>query len=203
MDSQLPLRKILSSAKELGLAGVCITDHETQALYPKAEALSRESGLLVIVGLEYACQEGHLLVFGTPILKRYLPLSDILKEIKSHGGIAVAAHPFRWDSPYMGNAIKKHASLLDGIEAFNGGATAEENLRAYDFAIENGLPILGGSDAHHIARVGRFVTNFHTPVKSEADFIKAIVKAKTAKKESESISGHAHKGSSFVPAYSR
>ena len=202
-DSQLPLRKILSSAVRMKLSGICITDHETQALYPQAEELSKESGLVVIVGLEYACHEGHLLVFGTPKLKRtQLPLESALKEIKSQGGIAIAAHPFRWDSPFMGDAIKKHAHELDGIEVFNGGATTEENLRAYDFAVENGLPILGGSDAHHETRVGRFITSFDAPVKNEMDFIRAIVRAKSTKKGLESINVSAHKGTSFIPAYS-
>ncbi|MCL2767318.1 MAG: PHP domain-containing protein [Synergistaceae bacterium] len=203
MDSQLPLRKLLAEATEMKLSGICITDHDTQALYPKAEALSKESGMLVIVGLEYSCHEGHLLVFGAPNLKRsYLPLGDVLNEVKAQGGISIAAHPFRWDSPNMGSAMQKHISLLDGVEAFNGGATAEENLLAYDFAIENGLPVLGGSDAHHAARIGRFITDFNIPLKNEKDFIRAIIKSKTNKKGLESISVAALKGSSFVPAYS-
>ena len=202
VDSQLPLRKVLSSARELGLSGVCITDHDTQELYPQAEKLSKESGLLVIVGMEYSCREGHLLVFGAPGLKRsYLPLGDVLKEIKSQGGIAIAAHPFRWDSPNMEDAIKKHASELDGIEAFNGGATSEENLLAYEFAIGNGLPIFGGSDAHHVIRVGRFVTDFLWAVKNEADFIKEIMKAKSGKRGLASIGAATRKGTSFVSAY--
>jgi predicted metal-dependent phosphoesterase TrpH len=187
----------------MGLSGVCITDHETQALYTQAQALSKESGLLVIVGLEYSCHEGHLLVYGVPELKRsQLPLGKILKEIKSLGGIAIAAHPFRWDSPNMGDAIREYADELDGIEAFNGGATTEENLLAYEFAVENGLPVFGGSDAHHETRVGKFVTNFLTPIKDEMDFIKSIIRAKSMKNGLDSISVAARKGTSFVPAYS-
>ena len=210
MDSQLPLRQILLSAKEIGLGGVCITDHETQALYPKAEALSKEFELLVIVGMEYTCREGHLLVFGAPNLKRsQMPLPHALKEIKSHGGIAIAAHPFRWDSPDMEDAIREYASELDGVEAFNGGATATENLRAYDFAVENQLPILGGSDAHHEARLGRFITEFLVPLKNESDFIRTIIRAKETKrsikkqkKEPENIIVSARKGLRHIPAYS-
>ena len=71
MDSQLPLRSILSSAKELGLSGICITDHDVQVLHSQAEALSKESGLIVIVGLEYSCQEGHLLIFGAPKMSKW------------------------------------------------------------------------------------------------------------------------------------
>ena len=202
LDSQLPLRKILSSALEMGLGGICITDHETQALYSEAESLSKESGLLVIVGKEYSCKEGHLLVFGAlDYIKSQLSLKSALNEIQSQGGIAIAAHPFRWDSPMMGDAIKKCASQLDGVEAFNGGATAEENLLAYEFAIENGLPMLGGSDAHHETRIGRFVTNFSVPVQSETDFIRAITKAKSNKKRLESISVSTRQGISFVSAY--
>ena len=204
LDSQLPLRKILSSAKEMGLSGVCITDHDSHVLYPQAEMLSKESGLVVIVGWEYTCREGHLLVFGAPKLKRTqmpMPLGNVLNKIKSHGGIAIAAHPFRWDNPHMGNAIKDHVSLLDGIEAFNGGATAEENLFAYNFAKENELPILGGSDAHHVLRIGRFVTEFSRPVKNETDFIRAITKAKSNRKELDNISAAARNGTSFISAY--
>ena len=201
-DSQLPLRKILSSAAKIGLSGVCITDHETQALYSQAGMLSKESGLLVIVGLEYTCQEGHLLVFGAPNLHRsQLPLNSALKEIKAQGGIAIAAHPFRWDSPHMSDAIRDNASLLDGVEAFNGGASAEENLLAYEFANENKLPILGGSDAHHESRIGRFATDFATPVKDEKDFIRAITRAKTIKKEFLNVNALLRKGTDFVPAY--
>jgi predicted metal-dependent phosphoesterase TrpH len=201
-DSQLPLRRILSSAIEIGLSGVCITDHQTQALYSQAEILSKESGLIVIVGVEYTCQEGHLLVFGAPnLIRSHLPLESALREIKSQGGIAIAAHPFRWDSPYMGDAVREHASLLDGVEAFNGGATLEENLLAYEFASENKLPILGGSDAHHETRIGRYATDFNMPVKDEKDFIRAITRAKTIKKELNSLDAVFRKGEKFVPAY--
>ena len=201
-DSQLPLRSILSSALKIGLSGVCITDHETQALYSKAETLSKESGLIVIVGLEYSCREGHLLVFGAPNLRRsQLPLNSALKEIKAQGGIAIAAHPFRWDSPLMGDAIRENVPLLDGVEAFNGGASAEENLLAYEFANENKLPVFGGSDAHHESRIGRFATDFATTVKDEKDFIRAITRAKTIKKEITGINALLRKGTDYVPAY--
>ena len=201
-DSQLPLRSILSSAIKIGLSGVCITDHETQALYSQAGSLSKESGLIVIVGLEYSCQEGHLLVFGAPDLHRsQLPLNSALKEIKARGGIAIAAHPFRWDCPLMSDAIRDNVSLLDGVEAFNGGASAQENLLAYEFASENKLPVFGGSDAHHESRIGRFVTDFATPVKDEKDFIRAVTRARTIKKEFVSINALLHKGTDYVPAY--
>jgi len=202
LDSQLPLRKILTSAKIMGLSGICITDHNSQAFYSQAESLSEESGLVVIVGLEYSCREGHLLVFGTrELIKSQLPLGVALKQIKSQGGIVIAAHPFRWDSPLMEDAMKEHISDLDGIEAFNGGATMEENLQAYKFADDNGLPIFGGSDAHHEIRVGRFVTEFFAPVKDEADFIRSIIRAKSVRNGLESISVATRKGGRFVPAY--
>jgi predicted metal-dependent phosphoesterase TrpH len=201
-DSQLPLRKILTTAMEIGLTGVCITDHETQDLYPQAEALSKESGLVVIVGEEYSCQEGHVLIFGAHNLERHhLPMVKLLDEVKSQDGIVIAAHPFRWDSPLMGDAVKKYVALLDGIEAFNGGATAEENLLAYEFAVENGLPMLGGSDAHHETRLGRFTTGFSMPIKGEKDFIRAITKARSNKKLLDGISVATRQGSSFVSAY--
>ena len=202
LDSKLPLRTILSSAAKIGLSGVCITDHDTQELFPQAETLSKETGLVVIVGVEYTCMEGHLLVFGARNLRRYnATMERALNEIKSQGGIAIAAHPFRWDSPLMGDAIKKYVSLLDGIEAFNGSATTEENLRAYEFAVENELPALGGSDAHNETRIGRFITEFSMPIKDESDFIRAITKARSNKKSLESICAATRQGTTYISAY--
>jgi len=202
-DSDFPLRKILSSAKEMGLSGVCIVDHDTMALYDQAETLSEESGLVVIVGMEYTCREGHLLVFGTPeLIKPQLPLGKAIKEIKSQGGVVIAAHPFRWDSLLMEEAMKEHVSELDGIEAFNGGSTTEENINAYKFAKKYELPVFGGSDAHHEIRIAKYVTDFSAPVRNESDFIRLVNKARVAKNGLESIGAAARKGTCFVSAYS-
>lgn len=198
-DSGVSIKKILSMAIEVGLSGICITDHDSRGHRHDAKRLSDESGLVVIVGMEYTCQEGHLLVFGADRLKQYMPLAQALTEIKRQSGVAVAAHPFRWDTPLMGAAVRKCAQELDGVEAFNGSATSTENLEAYNFAQEHGLLMFGGSDTHHSSRLGRFATDIVTSIRDELDLISHIKKARENKKI-ETIFPVARRGNGFVSA---
>lgn len=199
-DSAVSINGILKAAKDIGLSGVCITDHNSTGFSAQAEELSRKVGIEIIVGMEYSCVEGHLLIFGVPFMAPGKTLLNALLEVKKFDGIVIAAHPFRWDSPLMGDAIAPFAQMLDGVEAFNGSATSEENLRAHSFAVENNLLKFGGSDAHHVSRVGRFATDIVGSIHSDDDFVRAIQKAKGNKKADEIVFPVARKGSTFASA---
>lgn len=203
-DSLMPVAKVLKAAKEFGLSGICITDHGSFGFKREAEKLSMDSGLAVIVGMEYSCMEGDVLVFGAPGLADVpsLTLEEVILEVKREEGVLIAAHPFRWDTPLMPAAVRRFHDLLDGIEAFNGGATAEENLTAYEFAKEHEITMFGGSDSHHLGRLGRFATDIVSSVHNEDDFISAIKKSRSGKKGLESIFPVARKGVHYTPAFS-
>ncbi len=116
-DSELPVEQALRKARERGLAGLCITDHESLALRTEAERLSERFGLLVLVGMEYLTTDGDVLVFGLDSVPRG-PLSapELAAHVTSQGGVSVAAHPFRNNGRGMGALFSRVP--LHAVESF-------------------------------------------------------------------------------------
>jgi hypothetical protein len=64
--------------------------------------------------------------------------------------------------------------LADAIEVANGGTADEENEFAMKVAGLLGLAVTGGSDAHSVHGLGKFVTAFRDEISSEVEFLKAL-----------------------------
>ena len=92
---------------------------------------------------------------GSPVYA----VKEVVSAIHAAGGIAVLAHPFESrrrlpEGPFA-------ATGLDALEGFNGRASSvrnpQANAQAQEYARANGIPVVGGSDAHfewEIARAG-------------------------------------------------
>ena len=173
-DSHLPLERAVARAKELGMDGLCITDHDTLKLAPMAQELTDRYGFLILVGVEILTYQGDLLVYGVdsiPTQKMHAPeLSRLVREM---GGASAAAHPFRDNGRGMGDVMRL-CSFMDGAEIFNGSTKPHHNRQAVDMAQELSLATLGGSDSHWEDRLGLFATRFDGPIRSMGDLVQAI-----------------------------
>lgn len=59
-DGILKPGELVRLAKKSGLQGLCITDHDTIAAYPEAQAVAKQVGLHLGVGIEFSCAfENH------------------------------------------------------------------------------------------------------------------------------------------------
>lgn len=173
-DSHLEVEEALSRARDMGMGGICLTDHESMGHAPMAEELGRRFGLLVFVGAEILTREGDLLVFGLDGLPAMRPpAASLMEEVEGLGGVAVSAHPFRNNGRGMGERMA-HFPLLHGVEAFNGNTDPASNAKALSVAADLGLPALGGSDAHSLDRLGAFATLFPDDVKDMKDVLRAV-----------------------------
>ncbi|MCX6935336.1 MAG: CehA/McbA family metallohydrolase [Verrucomicrobia bacterium] len=158
--------EMVRAAKERGLHGFAITDHNTCACvdYFISIGLMREDGhpvdgFLIIPGQEITTSAGHLIALGVrlPDLKGIEP-AEAMGLIHSSGGLAVPPHPY--DNFRAG--IRE--SVLDGlaleaIEVFNAAVTFKRaNRRAYDYATKRDLAMTAGSDAHHVEAIGTACT---------------------------------------------
>ncbi len=174
LDSFVSLEEIVTQARQMGLDGICITDHESNEIKDEARRLAQETGFLIIVGAEVLTWQGDVTVFGLDeIPQERLQAAELLDMVVKKGGVAVSAHPFRQNNRGMGHAIRE-MELLGGVETFNGNTDFEQNLDAYYLAQELGLPCLGGSDAHARHEVGRYATVFPDGIRDEQDLIQAI-----------------------------
>lgn len=85
--------------------------------------------------------------------KYYWPVDDAITEIRRLGGLAILAHPTTISSNHqeLWHIITDLAEMgLDGIEAFNNLAQAEDMEFLRRRAEESGLLLTGGSDYHGI-----------------------------------------------------
>ncbi len=144
--------------------------------------MAAASGIIVIPGMEITTELGHILAFG---IDRYFPemarMAQLSKISKSEGGVLVLAHPYRSSvySKYWVNSDKSYRDVafdfdVHGVEIFNGRGSETENRFSAHVANALQLPGTGGSDAHHLAEIGRCVTNFEDAVWDLASLLRAI-----------------------------
>lgn len=174
-DSFIDFEKSIVKAKEMGLDGICITNHDNNFLRKEIGDFAIIDDLIVIVGAEILTHEGDILVFGLDdVPQGKLCARELLELVKKNHGAAVAAHPYRNNNRGLEDNLYKVGDLLDGIESFNGSTYSHHNLFAYAAATELGLPSLGASDAHQIERIGKYATKFYGDIRDCRDFIEAI-----------------------------
>ena len=174
-DSFIDLKECIDTAKLIGLDGICITNHDNNNLRNELGDCAKINGVLVIVGAEILTNQGDMLVFGlNDIPKEKIDAGELLRLVKKHKGVAIAAHPFRNNNRGLENHLHEVADLLDGVESFNGSTYSYHNLYAYATATQLGLPSLGASDAHVMDKIGTYATKFYDTIRDNKDFIEAI-----------------------------
>ncbi len=174
LDSKVSLQEIILKAKEIGLDGICITDHDSNEIMDEAHSLSKELDFPIFVGAEVLTHEGDIVVFGLDNLpSEKIHAAELLKIVKSCGGVGISAHPYRQNNRGMGNLIKEIDGLA-GVEGFNGNTNNENNIHSYQVASQIKLPIFGASDAHHVHEVGKFATVFPDGIRDVKDLINAV-----------------------------
>lgn len=174
-DSFIDLKKAIDMAKLIGLDGICMTNHDNNDLRNDLGDSVKINGVLVIVGAEILTHQGDILVFGLKdIPKEKMHAEELLRLVKKHGGVAIAAHPFRNNNRGLEGHLHEVADILDGVEAFNGSTYSYHNLYAYATATQLGLPSLGASDAHVMDRIGKYATKFYDTIRDSKDFVEAI-----------------------------
>lgn len=169
----MSMEQALDRARQVGLDGICITDHHSRAAARVINEGPQENGLVVLVGQEYATAQGDFLLFGPlPELAPSMPAPQLLQMVDHAGGVAIGAHPCR-----QGRSLDPElaaSGLLHFVEGVNGRNLVEENYLASGWARENGLRLVGGSDAHTSGEIGAALTEFKQPVFSQQDLVHAL-----------------------------
>jgi len=192
----------VSLYKELGYAGIIVTDHffngncgvpkdlpweERVSLFCKGYEEAKEEGdrqnFDVFFGWECSFGGDEFLVYGLD--KQWLlDHPDILewdhithyKKIKESGGLVIQAHPFR-ERDYL-SKVSLHPHQCDGWEVANVGNAACEDRLAYRYAKENNMIMTAGSDIHlavNGGREGHFGVSFDTKLNSIQDYVNGIL----------------------------
>jgi predicted metal-dependent phosphoesterase TrpH len=138
-------------AREKGLSGFAITDHNTCACvdyFLQKGLMNKEGtpvdGLLIIPGQEITTAEGHLLALG-------ITLPQLIHQ---SGGIAIPPHPYDFFRAGIREPVLDTLEI-DAIEVFNAATTLKRyNKHAFVYAQQRGLPMTAASDAHDSVALG-------------------------------------------------
>lgn len=166
-DGISSLDRLISKAKQKGLNGIAITDHN---LCTHLQDYAMED-FLVIPGCEISTELGHItaLFIGKDILVsqrwqgRLPSAKEAVEAIHACGGIAVLAHPYAKKNKTYD---KETMALFDGVEVHNARASfknVEANEMAHDLAKKYGKVKIAGSDGHSKYEVGNAYTLVDAP----------------------------------------
>jgi predicted metal-dependent phosphoesterase TrpH len=164
--------------------GLVFTEHRLFNSDADYEALAQEYDLLVFKGTEADTDCGHVLCYGMneKILRQFdfknvhLSGRDLIDALQGTGGIGIPAHPGR---RYIGLAEHLEngydiGTSLRAAEQLNGGSSQQENARAQQLVAERQLFGIGGSDAHFVSAVGKFMTDFKRPIRTMQDLVEQL-----------------------------
>ena len=90
--------QLIKRAKEIGLDGVCITEHNQLWGQETIERLRHKHDFLVIGGVEVSTDCGDVLVFGLHrSVRDVFYLQDLKKMVTDANAVMILAHPFRYE----------------------------------------------------------------------------------------------------------
>ncbi len=173
-DSLTELAAFLASCRRKGLDRVAVTDHDTIAGALRLKEMDPER---IIVGQEVHTTQGDLSAyFLTEPIPAYRSPQEAIAAIRAQGGIVGVSHPLdRIRREAMGREqLLPLLNQLDLLEVFNARCLLpSDNRAAYALALEAGLLMTAGSDAHTTWELGRAVTLL-PPFDSPASFLESL-----------------------------
>ncbi|MFH1789424.1 MAG: PHP domain-containing protein [Candidatus Altiarchaeota archaeon] len=161
-DGVMEVPEILRIAKERGLDGVAITDHNTIAGGLEGLKISQDYGIQVTVGAEVKTDQGEVIGYHINHEIESTGFYDVIDEIKRQGGVVSIPHAFDALRSSAVNSEKLLVEFKDQIDYLevNGRTLPYFNNKARAFAQEHGIPVIGGSDAHMPWEIGNTYTVF-------------------------------------------
>ncbi len=177
-DSVIDPNDLIDRAREIGLDGVVITEHDYQWKTDELAELARKAAPLVVLsGVEVSAREGHFLVYGLPTLDDIGPgieLRELLRVVRAQDAAIVAAHPFRWDQPFHEILNEHGPGAFDALELVSKNVTPETRAKTEEVLRKRGMLATGSSDAHEVENLGCYFTEIDAPVRTIAEFAAAL-----------------------------
>ena len=156
-DCSVSVRDQLDRALGLGIDSLFVTNHNTLDGYGQLLRYQRDhekfGGMTVFPAEEVTIDTGaHVLAYGIHSeIRPGMTLDETLDEIRRQDGVSSAPHPFG-----LLDALRADARRCDMIEIFNSNnVDVVSNARASEFALENGMIGVAGSDSHVLSTLGR------------------------------------------------
>ena len=173
-DSVLDPEDLVVRAKQLGLDGICLTEHDNVWNPAEAAAIAEKHDFLVIPGVEVSTDDGHILAYG---VDKYVfgmhRVGRLAEHVKQRGGGLVVAHPYRraipwkddpevWERALERSVTNPAIPHCLALEVLNGRGSERENRFSLEMCARVGLPGTAGTDSHSSHDIGKVATYFES-----------------------------------------
>jgi len=178
-DSFIDLKDAIKTAKNIGLDGLAITDHDT--IEAALIAANMKTEIIIIPGIEVSATEGHILGIGiTEEMPRGLTAKETVEKIRELGGLAVVPHPFDFLRHGVGEKVARQINP-DAIESINSNSALfyYEKRLSEKLAEKIQKPQTAGSDAHMLSSIGEAYTMVETKSTDIESILESIKVGKT------------------------
>jgi predicted metal-dependent phosphoesterase TrpH len=175
------LKWITRLRRNYRIDGLVFTEHRLFNREADYEALAREYDILILKGTEADTDCGHVLLYGVnekildsfDLKNVHLSGRDLINAMEATGGIGIPAHPGRRHIGLVEHIEQGYdvGTSLRAAEQLNGGSSRQENARAHQLVEDRKLYGTGGSDAHFVSAVGKFMTEFKRPIRTMQDLV--------------------------------
>ena len=155
-DSMMKPEKILRIAKERGLNGIVISDHDTIKGGLECFALNKNPDFKVVVASEIKTNVGDITALNIKEEIHERNFSDVVAATKKQGGLILLVHPY-----HHHKLDEINFEAIDLIEGFNGREFPENNNKAIALAAKQGKPVIAGSDSHLYSEIGNARTFYN------------------------------------------
>ena len=173
-DSKGSPEEVIKTAKNKGLDGIAITDHNT--LKGAKASMNIHSNLIIIPGEEIKTDKGDILAFGIErTIPANLPLEEAIRRVHLQNGLVFIPHP---TVPFFGKLKEEEIRHLpiDGIEVFSAITPFAFNYASKNIAMAKRLRLtmIAGSDSHFPETVGDAYTVIEAADPSLSSILRAL-----------------------------
>lgn len=167
---------IIREAKNRGLAGLAITDHNSIKFHQNRHT---DDQLIIVPGVEISTKSGHIIGLGIKeTIQKYLTVEETIEKINDLNGLPIASHPFDFTRRGIGKKIYGLKEIA--VETMNGASPFNSfNVKAQKWAEKAKLPVTGGSDSHRVKDIGMAYTILEQEITTLDELIELIRKRKT------------------------
>jgi len=158
-DCDISIRDQLEQSYKLGLDAIFVTNHNTLDGYNQLLQYKNDhakfKNIDVFPAEEITTDTGaHVLAYGIhDEIASGISLEEVIDEVAKQGGVSSAPHPFS-----LIDALRESAKKCDMVEVFNSNnVDLLSNTRAAQFALDNNMIQVAGSDSHVLSTIGRCV----------------------------------------------
>ncbi|NNM02771.1 MAG: PHP domain-containing protein [Nitrosopumilus sp.] len=158
-DCNVSIRDQLERSLNLGLDAIFVTNHNTLDGYRQLLEYKNDHEKFKKINV-YPAEEitidngAHVLAYGIhDEIPAGISLEELIDKVRDQGGVSSAPHPFG-----LINALRDDAKKCDMVEVFNSNnVDILSNARATQFALDNNITQVAGSDSHVLSTLGRCV----------------------------------------------